>query len=628
MPGQNYFARIATLNEEVDKLLVEAKSAEQVRNALRRELATAEPALPLELTTRGGSTPGGGSTPSQDALARLDAERKRLDDLRMRFTDAHPEVAAARATVERLEAEARRLNDIEARALAVHGMVGKAAINETYRPLYQRLRGDLSEAEVRAAALASQLSVKQSQLAQMRELADRMPRLETEMAQLSREQEMARKNYEQMLARSESASLGAKADVSAELAEFRIVEPTTVSRWPAFPGPLHGAAGLLLLAPTAGPRGRRTRRAAAPSDPRRAQPAAARRPPGLGGGGDLAHARDSAPGTACRRGLRAGLRRCARRAGRMAGAHGRVPDRAARARRCLKPATPMKLIEQAVQRLEQLQPAPEPGCPALRCTWGSGPGSGGTRRGRRYPAALGGARPGAAAGGGCARCAEHAIKTQAKQSRRMKLPLLANIRMPQASSQRLSLIMVTSALPGEGKTYCATNLALSLAAEIDQQVLLVDADVVHPQLASRLGVEAGAGLLDLLRRPYLQLGEVALGTNINNLALLPAGTPDALTTERLAARRCSAAAGAPGQGPRRGSSSSMRARVYGHQRGGRAGRTGWAGAARRRGVAHARSSRPARFRHPGRAPDRDVGAEQDARAAACCAPGLLQLRDR
>ena len=254
MPGQDYFARIGTLNEEVDKLLVEAKSAEQVRNALRRELATAEPALPLELTPRADLTRDGKfvHTPSQDALARLDAERKRLDDLRMRFTDAHPEVAAARATVERLEAEARRLNDIEARALAVHGMVGKAAINETYRPLYQRLRGDLSEAEVRAAALASQLSVKQSQLAQMRELADRMPRLETEMAQLRREQEMARKNYEQMLARSESASLGAKADVSAELAEFRIVEPTAVSRWPAFPGPLHGAAGLFLLAPLLG----------------------------------------------------------------------------------------------------------------------------------------------------------------------------------------------------------------------------------------------------------------------------------------------------------------------------------------------------------------------------------------
>jgi len=123
--------------------------------------------------------------------------------------------------------------------------------------------------------------------------------------------------------------------------------------------------------------------------------------------------------------------------------------------------------------------------------------------------------------------------TQAEQFRRIKRPLLANMRMPGASS-RLSLIMVTSALPGEGKTFCAINLALSLAAEIDQRVLLVDADVVHPQLAPRLGVAAGAGLLDLLRLPSLQLGEVALGTNIDNLALLPAGAPDVLTTERLA----------------------------------------------------------------------------------------------
>lgn len=244
--SKDHFARVAALNEEVDKLRVEAKSAEEVRNALRRDLATAEPALPFELTPRGGSMP------VQDALARLDAERKRFDDLRTRFTDQHPDVVAARSTVERLEAEARRLNDIEARALAVHGKVGKAATNETFRPVYQRLREELTKAEVQAAALVGQLSVKQSQLAQMRALADRMPHLEAEMAQLRRDQEAARKNYEQMLARSESASLGVKADASAELAEFRIVQPPAVSRWPVFPGPLHGAAGLLLLAPLLG----------------------------------------------------------------------------------------------------------------------------------------------------------------------------------------------------------------------------------------------------------------------------------------------------------------------------------------------------------------------------------------
>ena len=181
-----------------------------------------------------------------------------------------------------------------------------------------------------------------------------MPRLETEMAQLRREQEMARKNYEQMLARSESASLGVKADASAELAEFRIVEPPTASRWPAFPGPLHGAAGLLLLAPLLG------LAAAALAEWLRPTIHDARSLRLLGerpvlGTVAISHTpetqrRERLAGTA----FALAVRRRAHRAGRMAGAHGRVPDRAARARRCLNPATPMKLIQQAVQRLEQL----------------------------------------------------------------------------------------------------------------------------------------------------------------------------------------------------------------------------------------------------------------------------------
>lgn len=250
--GVDHFTRIAILSDEVDKLRVEAKAAEEVRNTLRRELATTEASLPFELTPRGSATAGGGSSPAQDALARLDAERKRFDDLRTRFTDQHPDVIFARSNVERLEAEAHRLNDIEARALAVHGKAGKAAINETYRPVYQQLREELTKAEARAAGLAAQLSVKQAQLAQLRQLADRVPQLEAELAELKREQEVARKHYEELLARSKSASLGFKADVSADVAEFRVVDPPVVSRWPAFPGPLHGAAALLLLAPLLG----------------------------------------------------------------------------------------------------------------------------------------------------------------------------------------------------------------------------------------------------------------------------------------------------------------------------------------------------------------------------------------
>ena len=63
-----------------------------------------------------------------------------------------------------------------------------------------------------------------------------------------------------------------------------------------------------------------------------------------------------------------------------------------------------------------------------------------------------------------------------------------------------NLVMVTSALPGEGKTFTAVNLAMSVAMELDTTVLLVDGDVAHPQLPELLGVPHSPGLLDVLSR--------------------------------------------------------------------------------------------------------------------------------
>ena len=87
----------------------------------------------------------------------------------------------------------------------------------------------------------------------------------------------------------------------------------------------------------------------------------------------------------------------------------------------------------------------------------------------------------------------------AEEFRRIKLPLLRNASGGSAVP-RGSLSMVTSALPGEGKTFCAFNLAVSIATEIDRSVLLVDADVVRPSLPSLLGLEGRRGLLDVGRR--------------------------------------------------------------------------------------------------------------------------------
>ena len=98
-----------------------------------------------------------------------------------------------------------------------------------------------------------------------------------------------------------------------------------------------------------------------------------------------------------------------------------------------------------------------------------------------------------------------------------------------------NLILVTSALPGEGKTFCAINLAISIAMEVDRSVLLVDADVVRPSVMARLGIEdAELGMLDVLTKPSLDLSDVLIRTNIPKLTLLPAGSATVKSTELLA----------------------------------------------------------------------------------------------
>jgi len=117
----------------------------------------------------------------------------------------------------------------------------------------------------------------------------------------------------------------------------------------------------------------------------------------------------------------------------------------------------------------------------------------------------------------------------------IKRPLLKNVYDGAgAPVERANLIMVTSSLPGEGKTFVAINLAISMAMELDTTVLLVDADVSRPSVLQRLGLESSSGLLDLLTDSSRSVGDVLLRTNIDRLSILPAGAPSGRATELLA----------------------------------------------------------------------------------------------
>jgi protein-tyrosine kinase len=126
----------------------------------------------------------------------------------------------------------------------------------------------------------------------------------------------------------------------------------------------------------------------------------------------------------------------------------------------------------------------------------------------------------------------------AEEFRVIKRPIL--LRAFATGEERIdsgNLIMVTSAKPGEGKTFTAINLAMSMASERDIHVLLVDADVQRPAVFQVLGLPPQKGLLDVLSDNNLSPADVLTRTNIRNLTLMAAGTPSLATTELLASQK-------------------------------------------------------------------------------------------
>ncbi|MGB3726085.1 MAG: XrtA-associated tyrosine autokinase [Glaciecola sp.] len=122
-----------------------------------------------------------------------------------------------------------------------------------------------------------------------------------------------------------------------------------------------------------------------------------------------------------------------------------------------------------------------------------------------------------------------------EEYREIKRKLLQNAFGPLAGTiDNSNIIMVSSARPSEGKTFTATNLAMSIAAEQDKTVLLVDADVLKPNVLRTLDIAEADGLMEYLLGEVDELSDVIYHTNIPKLRIIPAGKSHHLSTELLA----------------------------------------------------------------------------------------------
>ncbi len=133
----------------------------------------------------------------------------------------------------------------------------------------------------------------------------------------------------------------------------------------------------------------------------------------------------------------------------------------------------------------------------------------------------------------------HQERELAQQFRQIKRPLINNALGRIEALPDGNLIMIASAVPGEGKTFTSLNLALSVRLEEDVTVLLVDGDVVNPRLSQILGADDAPGLLDVIKDPSVSWASAILPTDIPGLSFLPAGHQDPNATELLASVRMS-----------------------------------------------------------------------------------------
>ena len=238
--GGDYFARISALREEATKQSLDVRAAEQARDALKHELSGES----MELIPNADPP---ATQVSSEFDARLDVQRRQLDELLRRYTEAHPDVIASRRLITRLEEQRQQDIEIQRKAAASKALNPSRGTSD----VMQRVKLALAESEANVASIKVRLGETQARLAQMTAAANRVPQIDAEFAQLNRDYDVVRRQYEAMVAKREKAALSEDIDAT-RLAQFRIIDPPRVNPNPVFPNRTSLLVAVLLVTFAAG----------------------------------------------------------------------------------------------------------------------------------------------------------------------------------------------------------------------------------------------------------------------------------------------------------------------------------------------------------------------------------------
>jgi len=185
------------------------------------------------ISAAGGSAPvlgAHGMTGGSDTLSRIQEAQANLDELRLRFTDKHPDVIAARATLDEL----KKRREVELESLRRGDASAVASSGAGNNPVYQNIQLELNKEDVEIAALRRELAAHQGTVADLRARLNSAPQVEAEYQQLNRDYDVNKAQYTALLESYQKARLGERAD-NAGSVRFEVVLPPTApvsAVWP------------------------------------------------------------------------------------------------------------------------------------------------------------------------------------------------------------------------------------------------------------------------------------------------------------------------------------------------------------------------------------------------------------
>jgi polysaccharide chain length determinant protein (PEP-CTERM system associated) len=220
MPGQggNFYGKLNEINLALEQAKLDLDEVSNRKKQLQQQLDDQDEVLSTPL-------PGGASATALDG--RIAALQTQVDNLRLRYTDLHPEITRTKQLIARLQDQKKQEED----ALKAQPQAAIKAQN----PVYQQLSIAIAEADANMASLKTRVAQMQSKRNQLYQSVDRIPQIEAEYTQLTRDYDVYKSNYTSMLAKRETAALSSEVESKTDVVEFRVIDPPRVPSKPAWP---------------------------------------------------------------------------------------------------------------------------------------------------------------------------------------------------------------------------------------------------------------------------------------------------------------------------------------------------------------------------------------------------------